>query len=140
LEIQHENGDIESFGYYPQTGGMGNIDGPGTVKPNVDVTRVADNIGAEFYISDAQFQQLKEFVEISDRGAYSLDGVGINDPIGTWNCASWVRDAVLYMDLNVQVPLLVIAPWFLPTRVNPSQGLLSIWDAEGWACADPYGI
>src|SRR5690606_28379415 len=62
------------------------------------------------------------------------------DPIGTWNCASWVRDAVLYMDLNVQVPLLVIAPWFLPTRVNPSQGLLSIWDAEGWACADPYGI
>jgi hypothetical protein len=130
IEIRHDNGTVESYGYYPQTGGLGNIDGPGTVEWGSDALRVPDRISQDFAITADQLARIRDFVSKSESGSYSLDGIGLQDPIGTWNCATWVRDAIRESGISVEIPIIVIAPWWLPGRV--ADPLTSLWDAEGW--------
>ena len=140
IEIRHNDGSSEYYGYYPQAGGLGNIDGPGKVEWETDGNRIPDRSSQEIYITSEQIGLIRDFVRYSEAGSYSLDGVGINDTVGTWNCATWVRDAIQLAGIEVNIPVLVIAPWWLPSRFPSLGPLPDTWDAEGWGGIDPYGV
>lgn len=145
---------VYSYGYYPeQSNPINGIQGPGVVRDDDNIVHpVPDRISPEIDITDEQADIVRDFAIQADRGTYALNGTGTYlplgigpevfqpDPNGTYNCASFVVNALQEAGITTTMPTVGIFPWWLPGAYRRVPDLPSVWDAEGWGQVDPYGL